>query len=276
MSQPSRCFVVAISLTCQEFCLHIFDRSGAIHSLGHNLHKSADLFTHLMYTLAFGSPDMLGFDLTFIDPTVSPSILTAYTVLCHIYISHLIHGRGMNSWLVKKGKQLYIVKDYWTHEGRKHMEEEILLKVKGLVGISQLVKAWTIQMEGADETTDWLQPAFLVGNIEFETHLHRHLLLTPVGDPLAQFSSLQELMSIFIDIIHGEHLSYSVPHRLFILLLPVHFVLVDTYNILHHDISFNNILLFICTTRWATTSHVQQEWENTIANKKFRQSPHQL
>ncbi|KAI6019347.1 hypothetical protein PISMIDRAFT_10731 [Pisolithus microcarpus 441] len=158
----------------------------------------------------------------------------------------------MNSWLVKKGKQLYVVKDYWTHEGRKRTEEEILLKVKGLMGVSQLVEAWTIQTEGANETTDQLQPAFLVGNIEFETRLHRHLLLTPVGDPLAQFSSLQELVSIFIDIIH------------------VHFVLVDIYNILHCDISFNNILLFICATRWATTSHVQQEWENAIANKKFR------
>ncbi|KAI6020926.1 hypothetical protein BKA83DRAFT_4126818 [Pisolithus microcarpus] len=214
MSQPSRRFIVAISLACQEFHLHIFNCSGTIHSLGHNLHKSADLFTRLMYTLAFGSPDMLGFDPTFIDPTISPSILygprsipviqmsrtiyvrrTAYTVLCHIYISHLICGRGTNSWLVKKGKQLYVVKDYWTHEGRKHTEEEILLKVKGLMGVSQLVEAWTIQMEGADETTDQLQPTFLVGNIEFETHLHRHLLLTPVGDPLAQFSSLQELGS---------------------------------------------------------------------------------
>ncbi|KAI6018505.1 hypothetical protein BKA83DRAFT_4496014 [Pisolithus microcarpus] len=173
MSQPSRHFMVAMSLAHQEFHLHIFDHSGTMHSLGHNLHKSADFFTCLMYTLAFGSPVMLGFDPTFIDLTMSPSILyhphsiptiqmsqtmyvhkTAYTVLCHIYISHLIQGRGMNSWLVKKGKQLYIIKDYWTHKGRKHTEEEILLKVKGLVGISQLVEAWTIQTKGADETTD--------------------------------------------------------------------------------------------------------------------------
>ncbi|KIK11899.1 hypothetical protein PISMIDRAFT_19139 [Pisolithus microcarpus 441] len=191
MSQPSRCFVVALSLARQEFHLHIFDRSGAIHSLGHSLHRAADLFTHVIYTLTFGSPDILGFDPTFIDPTLSPSILyrprsapalqmsraiyvceTAYTVLCHIYVSHLIQGRGTSSWLMKKGKKLYVIKDYWTHKGRKHTEEQILVKIKGLLGVSQLVEAWTIQTEGANETTDWLWPAFLVRNMEFKTHLH--------------------------------------------------------------------------------------------------------
>ncbi|KAI5999608.1 hypothetical protein EDD15DRAFT_2160638 [Pisolithus albus] len=271
MSQPSRRFVVALSLARQEFRLHIFDRSGAIHSLGHSLHRAADLFTRIIYTLTFGSPDVLGFDPTFVDPTLSPSILyrprsapalqmsraiyvreTAYTVLRHIYVSHLIRGRGTSSWLVKKGKKHYVVKDYWTHKGRKHTEEQILVKIKGLLGVSQLVEAWTIQTEGADEMTDWLRPAFLVGNTEFETRLHRRLLLSPVGDPLVQFHSLQELVSIFIDIVQ------------------VHFVLVDVYNILHRDISINNILMFICATRWAAATHDQEERENVIAEKKFR------
>ena len=111
----------------------------------------------------------------------------------------------MSSWLMRKGKALYVLKDYWTHKGRKRMEGEILLKIKGLLGVSQLVEAWTVRSEGADETTDWLRPPFLVGNIEFETRLHQRLLLTPVGDPLVQFTSLQELVSIFIDIVHGAH-----------------------------------------------------------------------
>lgn len=289
MSQPSRCFVVAVSLARQEFRLHVFDRSGVIHSLGYNLHKFSDLFARLMYTLAFGSLDKLGFDPTFIDPAMSPSILyrprsalavqmswtiyihkSAYAVLCQLYISHLICGRGTSSWLVRKGKKLYVLKDYWTHKGRKCTEEEILLKIKGLLGVSQLVEAWTVQSEGADETTDWLRPPFLVGNREFETRLHRRLLLTPVGDPLVQFSSLQELVSIFIDIVHGAHYHflYLVNHSLFFLL--VHFVLVTVHNILHHDMSINNILVFACDTRWPAISHDQEERENVIANKKFR------
>ena len=130
--------------------------------------------------------------------------MDTYVVVRPIYFSHLIRGRGTSSWLVKRGKKYYVIKDYWTHKGRKHTEKEILLKIKGLLGVSQLVEAWTVQANGADETTDWLRPSFLVGNKEFETRLHQRLLLSPVGDPLVQFSSLQELVSIFIDIVHGE------------------------------------------------------------------------
>lgn len=191
MSQPNRHFIIAISLACQEFCLHVFDRSGAIHSLGYSIHKFLDLFARLIYALAFASPDRLGFTPTFVDLAVSLSVvycpcsdsvlqlswtiyirMDAYVVVHPIYISHLIQGRGTSSWLMKRGKKYYIIKDYWTHKGRKHMEEEILLKIKGLLGVSQLVKAWTIQADGADETTDWLQPSFLVRNKEFETQLH--------------------------------------------------------------------------------------------------------
>ena len=223
MSQPNRCFVVALSLARQEFRLHVFDRSGAIHSLGYSIHKFPDLFARLIYTLAFASLDRLGFDPTFVDPAVSLSVIyrprsdsvlqlsrtiyicmDAYVVVCPIDISHLIQGRGTSSWLVKRGKKYYVIKDYWTHKGRKRTEEEILLKIQGLLGVSQLVEAWTVQADGANETTDWLRPSFLVGNKEFETRLHRRLLLTPVGDPLVQFSCLQELVSIFIDIVHGE------------------------------------------------------------------------
>lgn len=75
----------------------------------------------------------------------------------------------MSSWLVKNGKKLYVLKDYWTHTGRKRTEEEILLKIKGILGVSQLVEAWTVQADGVDETTNWLRPSFLVGNSEFET-----------------------------------------------------------------------------------------------------------
>lgn len=134
MSQPSRRFVVAISLVRQEFRIHIFDRSGAIHSLGRNLHKFSDLFARVIYTLSFGSLDKLGFDPTFIDPAASPSILyrpcstfavqksriiyireSTYTVLHHLYSSYLIRGRGTSSWLVIRKKKLYVLKDYCGH-----------------------------------------------------------------------------------------------------------------------------------------------------------------
>ena len=45
---------------------------------------------------------------------------------------------------------------------------------------------------------------------------------------------------------------------------------MTVHNILHRDMSINNILVFICDTRWPAISHDQKERENVIANKKFR------
>lgn len=228
MSQPCRRFVVALSIARQEFRLHVFDHSGAIHSLGYNLHKSANLFVRIMYVFAFGNPASLGFDPTFIDSSLSPSILfrprsapamnrsrlvyirdIPYTIVCPIFVRHLIRSRATSSWKVKRGKKLYVVKDYWTHKGRKVTEEEILKKIAGQVGVPELVEAWTVQREGADETTNSLRPLFLVHGTEFETRIHRRLLITPVGEPLVNFTSLQELMSIFIDIVHGKYCYFT-------------------------------------------------------------------
>ena len=45
---------------------------------------------------------------------------------------------------------------------------------------------------------------------------------------------------------------------------------MTVHNILHHDMSINNILIFICDTRWPAILHDQKERENDITNKKFR------
>lgn len=288
MSQPCRRFVVAISLAHQEFRLHLFDRSGAIHSLGHNLHKSADLFARLMYVFAFGSPATLGFDPTFVNSSLSPSILhrprtdsalqisrliyigdDPYTVVQPIFISHLIRGRATSSWLVKRSRTSYVIKDYWTHTGRKVTEEHILGRISGMRGVPTLVKAWTVQIAGVDETTDLLRPTFLTRNMEFETRIHRRLLMTPVGEPLINFGSLQELVSILIDIVHGKHTALLLILNLTFSLL-VHFTLVDVCCILHRDISLNNILLYVCPKRWPASSDVERKREDTIADKKLR------
>ena len=190
-SQPARCFVVALSLARQDFHLHIFNRSGTIHSLAHNIHKSTNSFCHLLYVFAFGCPEHLGFDPTFLDPSLSPSSVhrplsvravmmswtvqvgeEVYTVVHPIFVSHLIRGRGTNSWLMRKGRKFFVIKDYWTHTGRHHMEEEMLKKIKGLDGVPTLVTAWTIQTSEGDETTDLIWPRFLVRHATFKTRIH--------------------------------------------------------------------------------------------------------
>ncbi|KAG6372402.1 hypothetical protein JVT61DRAFT_7875 [Boletus reticuloceps] len=172
MSQPNRRFVVALSLARQEFRLHVFDRSGVIHSLGSNVHK-----------------------------------------------------------------------DYWTHKGRKHTEEEILLKIKGLLGVPQLVKAWTVQIENVDETTDCLRPPISGGK-------------TGIRDSSSPTSLNDANRRTYLPIL--------------LIARTLHFILVDVYGILHHDISLNNVLMFICAARWPVAQQNMQEREDVIASKKFQ------
>ncbi|KIJ16549.1 hypothetical protein PAXINDRAFT_155187 [Paxillus involutus ATCC 200175] len=61
-----------------------------------------------------------------------------------------------------------------------------------------------------------------------EQQIHCRLLLQPVGIPIYNFASIRELLSALIDIID------------------VHHALMERFNILHHDISINNIMLYIC------------------------------
>ncbi|KAI6026099.1 hypothetical protein BKA83DRAFT_4490630 [Pisolithus microcarpus] len=145
----------------------------------------------------------------------------------------------------------FVIKDYWMHRGRRHTEEEMLNKIKGLKGVPTLDVAWTVQIDGNDEMTALLWPASIFGNASFETHLHRCLLMMPIGHPLLEFLSLQELLSIFIDIVL------------------VHHSLMCIYMILHHDVSINNILMYMCSTPWDASSKEEKEWEKIIQKKKF-------
>lgn len=130
MSQPCRRFVVAISIARQDFRLHVYDHSGVIHSRGHNIHNSADLFLRVIYVLNFGNPTALGFDPTFINPTLSPLVVfrpstkrpdiiaqkvyvgdRECSIVRCIFLSPLVRGRATTAWVVSWKKKQYVVKD---------------------------------------------------------------------------------------------------------------------------------------------------------------------
>ncbi|KAI6036762.1 hypothetical protein BKA83DRAFT_4120447 [Pisolithus microcarpus] len=228
--------------------------------------------THKAYAM-FTTQLHLGFDPTFLNPALSPSPLYhpitdttlkvawtikvknhLYAILGCIFASNVIQGRATSSWHVRNTHGAhFVVKDYWMHRGRRHTEEEMLNKIKGLKGVPTLDVAWMVQIDGNDKMTALLQPASIFGNTSFETHIHRHLLMTPVGHLLLEFSLLQELLSIFIDIVS------------------VHHTLMCIYMILHHDVSINNILMYVCLTPWDASLKEEKEWEKIIQKKKFCQ-----
>ena len=287
IAQPGRRFLLAVSISAQVFRLHIYDHSGAVHSRGYNIHSHADIFSTLLYHFTFGRPEDLGYDPTFLyfpivfRPLSSPSPTIRvgteiYTVVRILFSSQLIRGRATLCLHVRnKHGENFVVKDCWTHQGRKVTEEQILQKLKehGIHGLPILREAWTVQIDGQDDTTDLRRPAFLMssGNCGAmcEPRVHRRYLLQPLGEPITDFSCLQEFLSIFIDIIHGEFIhSFSDPliDNIFTL---VHERLVKDCRVLHRDVSLNNTLKFVCIVPWHAVTEDEKKRERIIADRCF-------
>lgn len=287
MAQPGCRFLMALSISAQVFRLHIYNRSGVIHSCGHNIHAHVDTFSSLLYFFTFAWPEDLGYDPTFLyfdvisRPLSSPSPTIRvgteiYTVIRIIFSSQLIRSHATLCLHVcnKHGKD-FIIKDFWTHLGRKVTEEQILQKLKehGIHGLPILREAWTVQIDGQDDTTDLRHPPFLESSNNCgamcETRVHRCYLLQPLGTPITNFSCLQEFISIFIDIIHGECIRSFSDVLSDIIFTLVHERLANDYRILHHDVSLNNALKYACIIPWCAAMEDEKKREVIIADCHF-------
>lgn len=287
MNQPGRRFLMAVSIAAQAFRLHIYDRSGVIHSRGHNIHTDADTFTSLLYFLTFAPPEHLGYDPTFLYSSIIPRSPSSpprtirvgtkiYFVIRVIFFSQLIRGRATLCLHVRDehGKD-FVVKDCWTHRGRKVTEEQILWKLKehGIPGLPTLKEAWTVQIGGRDDTTDLRRPTFLESSANSramcEDRVHRRYLLDPLGSPVTEFSCIQEFLSIFIDILHGEYIHSFGDAVIDNIFVPVHELLVTVCRTLHRDISLNNILKYVCIIPWPATTEDEKKRECIIAKRNF-------
>ena len=206
----------------RSFWCHPLTRLQHSYSCGH--------ISKLLYFFAFAQPKELGYDPTFIYFDIIPRPLSStsrtirvgteiYIVIRVIFCSQLIRGRATLCLHVRNSHgEDFIIKDCWTHQGRKVTEEQVLQKLKehGINGLPVLKEAWTVQIDGEDDTTDLRRPPFLKSSDNYgamcETRVHRRYLLQPLGSPITEFSCLQEFLSIFIDLVHGEFIrSFSDP-----------------------------------------------------------------
>ncbi|KAG6369752.1 hypothetical protein JVT61DRAFT_13622 [Boletus reticuloceps] len=90
--------------------------------------------------------------------------------------------------------------------------------------------AWTVQIGGKVDSTELRRPEYLQAQLredeQPEIRIHRRLVLEPIGIPLQTFGSIQELLSILIDIVD------------------VHESLVNQCDILHRDLSIQNTMCY--------------------------------
>ena len=155
-SQPSRRFLFSMSISQQELRVHMFDRSGVVHTRPYNIHHHPRALLCMLSFLAFGQLENIGYDITFIPPQpLLPSTIkvrsTMYEVIRRIFYNFVIHGWGTVCWHVHRDRKNYVIKDLWTHESHLNREADILRKIQGLKGVPQLIAAWTVQIGGSDD-----------------------------------------------------------------------------------------------------------------------------
>lgn len=225
VAQPGRRFVAGLSIANQTLRLHLFDRAGAVHSRGYNIHNSPDFLVRVLDALTTAPLQCLGFDptlcfsTTIIQKKHPRAVLhievdgKKYTIDDYLFYSEMIRGRATLCFVVidPANNARYVVKDCWTRSGRVAIEEDMLQRMKscGLTyGVPILEAAWTVRISGEDDSTCIRRPSYLIENSEdpppLEIRVHRRLLLASVGEPLTRFSCIQELVSVFIDIVDSK------------------------------------------------------------------------
>ena len=205
-SQPSRHFLFSMSISQQELHVHMFDRSGVVHTRPYNIHRHPHTLLCMLSFLVFRQLENIGYDITFIPPQPSlPSTIkvgsTTYEVIRWIFYNFVICGRGTVCWHVLRDRKNYVIKDLWTHESRLNCEADILRKIQGLKGTPQLIAAWTVQIGGSDDRTDIRHLSL---SSPSDVRVHCRLLMEPVGMPISEFKTICELLSILIDILDSK------------------------------------------------------------------------
>jgi len=124
-SQPGQQYLFALSIANQEFCAHMFDCSGVVHSHPYNIHWSLCVLLCMLGLLAFSNPDHVGCDATLVYFSPSSSQFTSpgtiqagplmYTIICQLFFNFLICGQGMSGWHIWRDSEDYMIKDSWTH-----------------------------------------------------------------------------------------------------------------------------------------------------------------
>ncbi|KAK7001016.1 hypothetical protein R3P38DRAFT_2559945 [Favolaschia claudopus] len=236
-SQDNRRFVVSVALFAERIQLYIFDRAGLVNTAPFHIHNDPEAFVRVWTALMFADSAVLGYDPTIVETALGVRHIEVegrkYDIVGSnaLFISEGIRGRGTVCWRVRHGGREFVIKDTWDDAARLNTEAQILdIAISyGVVGIPQVVASKIVDVGGI-KGTDALRSSLPSDIYEeecahIEKRLHRRLVLTPFGHALHTFSTRKELLSALRDAVEAHQSLY------------------DKAEILHRDISVNNILL---------------------------------
>lgn len=239
----------------------IVDRSGRTYTAESNLNGFGALaFLRVIYAFCFGGLETMGWDTSMIiKPGTNEllaicvtaqegghSVTRQFRVIKLIHSSPILYGRGTRVWLVQDEDGVpYVLKDSWIIESSEATEIEILEHIKQTIdddphGYCYRNSCPSYYM-GQDEicSTDKIRGPSVAKPV---TRIQRRTVSRTIGDPITSFRSKLEFVGACLDVVNG--MSRSL-HR--IINISNFFSALDYLNskanIIHGDISVNNILI---------------------------------
>ncbi|KAG0697849.1 hypothetical protein DFH29DRAFT_1003401 [Suillus ampliporus] len=249
-----RRFVVLFSIANLQLRAHYMDRSGMIISQPVPIGSSAVHFVDVLNAITLSDLPSLGFDPTIhvctdLCSTDSHNDLPegidlmpegtkgwvmdddgeVYWIMAVLWKSHGLFSRGTICYRVQdQHRTEFALKDCWVDAGSLDHEVTLLQAVDGIPNVVSLKKYWDVQYAGQSDCTSRIHEhihEYLPEAPIYSNKVHRRMLLTPCGLPLMTFKSLPELVNVFRD------------------LIVAHEAMVTQWNVLHGDLSPNNIII---------------------------------
>jgi hypothetical protein len=243
--QPTRRYIINIWMVGENFCVAYFDRSGQVTAT--YAYCKHHIFVRLIAGLMFGSDQLLGYDPTVLRQNgfITDVFVNGkqYQIMCALFTSQVLRGRGMVCWLATADGQQFVIKDTWADKDRQWEEAEFLQQCQkeGICGVPVICDREDVRVDGIpDSTRIRRDPQISVEDAE--NRVHCRLVMTLVCWPLDVFSCKSELIQAFIDIVEGIYLYSSAFMFLMSELISAHRCLVAV-GILHRDLSLSNLAL---------------------------------
>ncbi|TRM56473.1 hypothetical protein BD626DRAFT_440972 [Schizophyllum amplum] len=235
-SQQDRLFHVGLVLAGDVIQLACYDRAGLVTSTPYSINDNPVIFVRIVMGLTLLDKGYGGKDPTIVSRDGRRFVTVGsleYEIMETLSFSKDIDGRT-TCWRCRlpNSDQDFVVKTVWADKERCKPEGELLNMARNVDGVVSLVcEEVVLRLDGSPyATTDLrellkksLERCALLGLIP-QLELRR-LVLAPYAEPLKHFSSKEELLSVLRDSIQA------------------HWVLYDSKDVLHCDISGNNVMM---------------------------------
>jgi Fungal protein kinase len=253
ITQPERIFVPFLTIySCnpQRIQFRVTDRQGQTTCdfvLNGQSEVTALLLLRIVAAFAFGDTRLHGRDPTIVQERTFGFQITAGSITYRfaklIHSSQSMIGRCTRVWSAvdPATQNRVIIKDGWLHHKRASSEGFYLKRLQA-AGVSSIP---TVIWEGAvgtdrEASTSTIRQGFFPDD---DCRIHRRIVLTPHGEPLTNFISLAELITALRDVVCGMSTYWQLQCLLTtVYLYPAHCACIDN-DVLHGDISLNNIVL---------------------------------